>query len=117
MLRVRLLEIDPFKFLFDSFLDFIEKWRKDEVPVKKIQHKKSSDLWERLLMEDRHDLIKKLQRVERREGGFSTIVVPENGFSKDTETHDMVLTFLKKNKVNVLDVNQEISDLKDTLQR
>ena len=67
-----------------------------------------SDLWVRLAIEDRHDLIKKLNRAERREEGFETIVVPKEGFSDDDSTHNMVLDWLEEHEINVLNVGKEI---------
>ena len=60
-------------------------------------------LWERLVSEGRFDLIERLQYVERREPGFSTVVVPAQGFSDVYETHNEVLRWLKAHRINVCD--------------
>jgi hypothetical protein len=52
------------------------------------------DLWTRLTLENNHALINQLSRVERHEPGFSTIVIPKNGFSPDDTTHNMVIDFI-----------------------
>lgn len=69
----------------------------------------NSDLWVRLTMEGCFELIRKLSRVEKKEDGFMTIVVPPEGFSKDDTTHNMVLEWLEDRDVNVLNVGLEIS--------
>lgn len=112
MLKVRILDIDPFKFLFDAFLDFIESRRKNNAMKKEIN---VPALWEKLLSENRHDLIQKFRRVERKEGGFGTIVVPKKGFSKNEETNQLIIDWLIEKGVNVLNVEEEISDLEDAL--
>ena len=110
MLKVRLAGLDKFKVLFENVIRFIEGHaRKND----KIENK--PDLWEMLLSEGKHDLIKKLRRVEREEGGFGTIVVPKEGFSPNKETNSMVIAWLKKAGTNVLDVQKEIVELENAL--
>jgi hypothetical protein len=68
-------------------------------------------LADRLLVEGRLDLVEKLSRIERHDPAFTTIVVPEEGFSDDDTTHNDVLKWLKKHKVNVLNPGQLITRL------
>lgn len=58
-------------------------------------------LWDRLVAEGKFDLIERLQRAERGEPGFRTIVVPEEGFSVVDETHNEVLRWLMAHRINV----------------
>jgi len=75
------------------------------------------DLWIRLVLEKRFDLIKKLHRVELKEPGYGTIVVTKEGFSDNDQTHNMVLKFLNKNKVNIMNPGLEEARLKYLLGR
>ncbi len=111
MIKVRFLGLDKFKVLFENVMRFIEEhgWKFSK------EEKRKPGLWEMLLAEGQHDLIEKLRRVEREEGGFGTIVVPEGGFSDNKETHDMVVAWLEKTGTNVLDVKQEITELEEAL--
>lgn len=61
---------------------------------------RSEILWGRLVMEEKHDLIEKLSKAERREPGYGTIVVTKQGFSEDDTTHNMVIEFLEANGIN-----------------
>jgi len=69
----------------------------------------NTGLWVRLTVEGQFDLIRKLARVEKKEDGFMTIVVPPGGFSEDDTTHNMVLDWLEERHVNVLNVGLEVS--------
>ena len=75
------------------------------------------DLWIHLVLEKRFDLIKKLHRVELKEPGYGTIVVTKEGFSDNDRTHNMVLKFLNKNKVNIMNPGLEEACLKYLLGR
>jgi hypothetical protein len=68
-------------------------------------------VWELLVLEKNFELIEKLKKVEDKEAGYGTIVVPRGGFSSNPETHLAVLAWLKSRRVNVLDVSREIEDL------
>jgi len=61
----------------------------------------NQSLWDRLVAEGKFDLIERLQYAERREPGFRTIVVPEEGFSDVDATHNEVLRWFKANRINV----------------
>lgn len=73
------------------------------------------DLWSLLLQEGNHKLIDKLRRAEKREPGFTTIVVPPEGFSENISTHYVVMSWLKKKKINIVDVNKILDDLTKSL--
>ena len=74
-----------------------------------------NELWSRLALEGNCELIKKLQRAERREPGYSTIVVKREGFSEDDETHNMVLRFLRQIGVEIFNPGIEIARLERAL--
>jgi hypothetical protein len=109
MLRVESLKIDKFKALFENIVRYIEE-RKHL-----FQNSRKPDIWEMLVSEGQYELIEKLRRVERREGGFGTIVIPPDGFSKSKSTHNLVVNWLSENGVNILDVNREKSELERSL--
>jgi len=60
------------------------------------------ELWSRLALEGKFTLINNLRRAELHEPGYCSIAVTKEGFSEDDETHNMVLRFLKKNNINIL---------------
>jgi len=72
-------------------------------------------LWEILAADGKFELIDKLRRVELREPGYGTIVVPKEGFSDNDEIHNIVLDWLEEQNVNILNVNLEIARLKRAL--
>jgi hypothetical protein len=69
------------------------------------------DPWLVLAAESNHTLISKLSRAVSGEPGFGTIVVKEEGFSKDNETHNAIMAWLRKNGVHVIDVQYEVGTL------
>lgn len=69
------------------------------------------DIWVRLTEEGRHNLIRTLQRVERKDPGYRTIVTPKEGWSDNDSTHNAVLSWLKARDVHVLNVGKEIECL------
>ena len=75
----------------------------------------TATLWERLAMEGKFDLIEKLRRVEKSEDGYSTLVVPPEGFSESDQTHNIVLDWLEERGVNVLNVGLEKARLEHAL--
>lgn len=79
------------------------------------RHFKTRYLWRRLTEENNFELIDKLTKVEKKEVGFGTIIVPKNGFSKDDKTHNLVLEWLKERDVNVLNVDLEVFKLEKAL--
>lgn len=109
MLQVESLKMDKFKILFENIIKFIE----ERGPL--FKRPKEPDVWEALLIEGRHDLIEKFRRIERGEGGFGTIVVPSQGFSKNKKTHELVTEWLSKKNVNILDVEKEKTELESAL--
>ena len=72
-------------------------------------------LWERLAAEGKFELINKLRRVEQKEPGYGTIVVPKTGFSDDDKTHNLVLDWLECQGVNIMNTRIEIARLKNAL--
>lgn len=98
-------KICHFRVIFDNMLRFIENFKKAS----------NDDVWGVLLAEGNHDLIRTLRRVEKKEGGYGTIVTPEEGFSKKSHTNELVLDWLKKQKVNVLDLQKEKEELRSAL--
>jgi len=73
------------------------------------------NIWRTLASESKFDIIEKLKRIERNESGYSTIIVPKNGFSENEETHELILEWLEEKHVNVVSVEKEIRDLNDAL--
>jgi hypothetical protein len=59
------------------------------------------ELFQNLAEEGNHVLVRKLIRADRREIGFGTIVVPENGFSDCNITHNAVIDWLRKKHINI----------------
>jgi hypothetical protein len=74
-----------------------------------------SELWARLTLEGNFELIDKLSRVEKGDVGFSTVIVPKEGFSADDLTHNMVLDWLQIHGANILNVGLEITRLETAL--
>ena len=74
-----------------------------------------TDLWEKLTLEGRFNLIERLNRIETGVVGFNTIVVPPEGFSNDDRTHNLVLDWLVEHGANVLNVGLEISRMESAL--
>lgn len=68
-------------------------------------------LWITLVREGKFDLIEKLRKAELREEGFTTIVVTKEGFSENDWVHNMVIRWLKRHKIHVIDVMYEIGNL------
>lgn len=98
------------KYLHDH--GFLNKERKKKEEPQRIPTK---ELWESLINEGRHDLVKVLNHVENKDAGFGSIVVPADGFSKNKGIHDSVIVWLKDRDVNIVDVKHEISELKKSL--
>ena len=101
MLRIIKEEISRVKALYRSFTDWIR--REEHL---KYETKEVLDIWSRLVEEDNHDLIEKLRRVERKEGGYGTIVVPAEGFSKNSKTHQMVIDWLEARDTNIVRIGE-----------
>jgi hypothetical protein len=57
-------------------------------------------VWDLLAAEGNHTLINTLHKVERRETGYTTIIIPTEGFSKDRRTHEAVVEWLKNHCTN-----------------
>jgi ribosomal protein L10 len=74
----------------------------------------TGQLWFLLLKSDRTDLIKILQKVEKKEPGYGSIVVPEGGFIEDEKINDMILSWLKERNVNIINVKEEIKSLENS---
>lgn len=70
-----------------------------------------AELWTRLALEGRFDLMNILRRAEQHEPGFCTIVVKNEGFSDDDETHNLVLRFLKENEISIFNPGLEATRL------
>lgn len=109
MLHIRSLNTDTFKLLFENVVKYIEE------RGHLFKKPKELGVWETLLLEGQYDLIEKLRRVERGEGGYGTIVVPAEGFSKNKKTHNLVIGWLSEKGVNILDTRKEEAELKETL--
>jgi hypothetical protein len=86
---------------------------------KEFKLKLSHDIWCRLAIANEIDLICLLRKVETREKGYSTIIIPDNGFTKDKELNDMIIQWLKSQNVNTPPYNskQEVKELTESLNR
>jgi hypothetical protein len=82
----------------------------------RILHTPEKTVWDMLAADGKYDLIRRLQRVERGEPGYGTMIVPEGGWSRDPGTNDRVLCWLKDHRVNVWSPAQEIAELEQSLQ-
>ena len=65
------------------------------------------ELWARLALERKFNLIRKLHRAEKGEPGYGTVAITREGFSEDNTTHNMVLAFLKKNNIHIINPGLE----------
>ena len=59
------------------------------------------DIWIALALEGNTSLIRLLNRIEKNEPGFNTVIIPRSGFSSDDDVHNAVLAWPKANDVNV----------------
>lgn len=75
-----------------------------------------SELWSRLALEGNFKLLDKLQRAERHEPGYGTIIVSREGFSEDDSTHNMVLGFLRQNDTHIFNPGLEAERIRLALQ-
>jgi hypothetical protein len=75
----------------------------------------SEQLWQLLIEDGKHDLVKILQHVENKDPGYGSIVVNQGGFSEKDSIHNMVLDWLRERNVNIINVAQNISELEDSL--
>ncbi len=73
------------------------------------------DVWIALTFEGNTDLIKLLNRVERKEEGYGTVIIPQAGFSSDDDVHNAVLQWLKGKGVNVYSPHNEQASLEYAL--
>lgn len=72
-------------------------------------------IWTALALEGNNELLRKLHRIENKEPGFGTVIVPRYGFSQNDETHNMILRWLKGKGVNVWSPLNEIANLEYAL--
>ena len=73
-------EGSKFKILFKLFIKYMQKIGLFNKKPTKVY---TGQLWILLIKNDRSDLIKILQKVENKEPGYGSIVVPEGGFIED----------------------------------
>lgn len=75
----------------------------------------SNNLWNRISGEGNFELLTLLHKVEKREAGYGTVVVPKEGFSDSDDTHNMVLEWLEEHRINVLNVRVCVARMKHAL--
>lgn len=104
---------------FEMIKELFEDFLKIMCNIKKKKHVSlgPENIWELLASENKHDLIALLHKVEKKEPGYSSIIIPDGGFSKYTSTHKAVIRFLKKHKVNFLNVKNEKRHLDSSLNK
>ena len=106
MLTIKKLETDKSRILLELIMQHAEG-KCPCIPPKL----EDIDLWQILANENNYGLIGKLCDIEKGVPGFSSIVVPPAGFSKNPETHEKVIAWLKQKNVNILDVNKTLLEL------
>ena len=73
---------------------------------------RTGTVWRRLVEEGNHTWVGKLAIVERY--GIGTVIVPKDGISSNPQTNKKVITWLHKNKVRTLCVEDEIQKLEQS---
>jgi len=106
--------MDWAKQIRNCFVLFLRRHPHLEAPTRKANFQPRT-VWDRLTAEGNHELIHKLQKVERRETGYGTIVIPKEGFSKDPETHAAVIAWLDEQKTLALNPSREVAELEISL--
>jgi hypothetical protein len=96
------------------YLECVEALLEKEPLTTKITYRVQT-VWDILAAENNHDLINKLRRCERREPGYETILIPDDGWSKNDDTNDAIMTWLRLHDIHVYSASQEIKELSDTL--
>lgn len=117
MIRESCPEGNKFKILFNLLMKHLRKLglfnKKNNTHIKsKIT---TRQIWDILIGDKKYDLIKVLKHVENKEPGYGSVVVPKNGFSSNKKIHCLVLSWLKERNINIVDVDNEIACLKDSL--
>jgi hypothetical protein len=101
-----------FKVLFKLLLKYMHQMKFFDKKQSKVY---TDQLWILLIKNDKIDLIKTLQRVENKEPGYGSIIVPDGGFIEDEKINDMILSWLRERDVNIIDVKEEIKSLENSL--
>jgi len=73
-----------------------------------------AECWSEIALEN-PDLLGKLHQVEMKTPGFSTVVVPSQGFSENDDVHNSVISFLRANRVTLLNPAREEYELSRAL--
>jgi hypothetical protein len=106
-------EDHKFKILFNLLMKYLHELRLFNKFVKsKIT---TGQLWDILIKDKKYDLIKVLKHVENKEPGYGSVVVPKYGFSSNRKIHNLVLLWLKERDINIVDVDNTIAYLEDSL--
>lgn len=92
-------------WLHDNYEMYLDKDPKLAYWILKYLSNQTQNLWLTLASEGKYELITKLHRAQNKEEGYSTIIIPTEGFSKNDTTHNQVLKWLKKNKIKTFDPN------------
>jgi len=106
-----------YKLYFDCFMTYLQDiglFNRISSNPKAIPTDK---LYNTLSEEGNLKLINLLKKVDSKEPGYGTVIVPKGGFSLNTKTHAMVICWLKDRNINIVDVDKEISDLENSLRR
>jgi hypothetical protein len=94
------------------YLSCVEAFSKD--PSRRALYE-SKTVWDLLAAEGNHPLIATLRRVEQKEPGYQTVIIPERGWSTNKEIDDAVNDWLKTQGVNAWSPSQEITELERSL--
>ena len=112
---------NAFKIHFQCFMNYLRDLNlfhrdpKNSVLFEKPVKISTEKLWELLVEDGKHDLVKILQHVENKDIGYGSIVMPAQGFSEDDNIHNMVLDWLLERNINIVNVGHEIACLKRSL--
>jgi hypothetical protein len=80
-----------------------------------LSNQQPQDPWLNLISHGSHKTISLLQKVEQNYPGYSTVIIPNEGFSDDDTTHNMVIDWLKQHDINVYSPSNEIHHLTKAL--
>ena len=72
-------------------------------------------IWDCLAIEGQHALIATLHKVEKGESGYATLIEPDEGYSRDPVTNELVKRWLGTQKVLVYNINREKAELEQAL--
>lgn len=97
------------------FIMCYDALREDGTAIHHIRHYPPKTIWDRLTAEGDHALIDMLRRVERKDPGYTTVILPDGGWSTQQSTNNAILQWLQEQHINVWSPAQEILELEGAL--